>query len=98
MLDVYTDVTRLSATFGTHVEMLEMCELKALRDEVTDREIDEKLKEFHENFKVSLSCETAELMRAAQTSVALDKLVKSHQLTAMAYYYEDFKGMFMRIL
>lgn len=92
MLDVYTDVTRLSATFGTHVEMLEMCELKALRDEVTDREIDEKLKEFHENFKVSLSCETAELMRAAQTSVALDKLVKSHQLTAMAYYYEGFQG------
>ena len=92
MLDVYTDVTRLSATFGTHVEMLEMCELKALRDEVTDREIGEKLKEFHENFKVSLSCETAELMRAAQTSVALDKLVKSHQLTAMAYYYEGFQG------
>ena len=42
MLDVYTDVTRLSATFGTHIEMLEICELKALRDEVTDMEMNEK--------------------------------------------------------
>lgn len=68
-----------------------MCELKALRDEVIDRGIDEKLNEFHKNFKVSLSCETAELMKAAQTSVALDKLMKSHQLTAMIYYYERFQ-------
>ncbi|MGC9355325.1 MAG: hypothetical protein ACP5D9_15870, partial [Mariniphaga sp.] len=27
MLDVYTDLTKQSATFGTHIEMLEMCEL-----------------------------------------------------------------------
>ena len=92
MLDVYTDVTRLSATFGTHIEMLEMCELKALRDEVTDMEMNEKLKEFHEKFEVSSLCESIELTRAAKTSVALDKLVKSHRLTAMAYYYEGFQG------
>ena len=29
MLDVYTDLTRQSAVFGTHVELLEMCELHA---------------------------------------------------------------------
>lgn len=28
MLDVYTDLTRQSAVFGTHVELLEMCELQ----------------------------------------------------------------------
>ena len=32
MLDVYTDLTRLSGVFGTHFELLEMCELKTLRD------------------------------------------------------------------
>ena len=34
MLDIYTDLTKQSATFGTHIEILEMCELKALRDGV----------------------------------------------------------------
>ena len=32
MLDVGTDVTQISITFGTHAEMLEVDELSALRD------------------------------------------------------------------
>ena len=43
MLDVYTNVTLQSAVFGTHVELLEMCELKELRDAVTDEECNNKL-------------------------------------------------------
>ena len=39
MLDVYTDLTRQSSVFGTHVEIVEMCELKAYRDNVTDEDI-----------------------------------------------------------
>lgn len=92
MLDVYTDVTKQSAVFGNHVEILEMCELKALRDSVTQEEIDEKIAEFHQCFKVSDSCEAKEIVRAARTSVALDKLVGGHQLGSMAYYYEGFSG------
>lgn len=88
MLDVYTDITLQSATFGTHLEMLEMCELKSLRDSVTSEEINLKVKEFYEHFAVSDNCETEEILRAAQTSVALDKLIAKHQLGAMAYYYE----------
>ena len=38
------------------------------------------------------SCSSEELVRAARTSVALDKLVNVHQLGAMAYYYEGFCG------
>lgn len=92
MLDVYTDVARQSMVFGTHVELLEMCELKALRDGVTDREVEAKLAEFHDKFDVSATCEQDELVRAARTSVALDKLVEAHQLGSMAYYYEGFDG------
>ena len=35
MLDIYTDVTLQCATFGTHVEILEVDELSARRREVT---------------------------------------------------------------
>ena len=53
MLDVYTDLTRQSAVFGTHVELLEMCELHALREEVTDAEVAGKIAEFRAAFEVS---------------------------------------------
>ncbi len=88
MLDVYTDVTRQSAVFGTHVEMLEMCDVKRHRDRVTSEDLNRKLAEFERCFEVSGDCETAELHRAAATSVALDRLVEQYDLGSMAYYYE----------
>lgn len=92
MLDVYADITRHSAAFGTHMELLEMCELKTYRDEVSAVEVKTKIEEFHEAFDVSDECELSELKRAAKTSVALDKLVAKHDLGAMAYYYEGASG------
>lgn len=92
MLDVYTDLTKQSSVFGTHVELLEMCELQAYREDVGDVELKTKLNEFYDKFDVEESCETEELIRAARTSVALDKLVEAHQLGAMAYYYEGYEG------
>ena len=88
MLDVYTDVTRQSAAFGTHFEILEMCELKKNRDAVSDEQVKTKIAEFHTAFDVSAECETEEIERAAKTSVALDKLVNDHNLGSLAYYYE----------
>ena len=92
MLDVYTDMTKQSAVFGTHIELLEMCELKKYRDEVTDAEMQSKIQEFHEAFDVAPECETYEIERAARTSLALDKLVKNRNLGSMAYYYEGESG------
>lgn len=92
MLDVYTDITKQSAVFGTHIELLEMCELKRYRDEAKESEMAAKIEEFNSTFEVSPECEPAELERAARTSVALDKLIKNHNLGAMAYYYEGEPG------
>jgi L-arabinose isomerase len=92
MLDVYTDLAKQSAVFGTHIEMLEMCEVKKYRDEVSDAEVEEKIKEFHNTFEVVDACEQEEIVRAARTSVALDKLVEAHHLGSMAYYYEGESG------
>ncbi len=92
MLDVYTDVTKQSAVFGTHIEMLEMCELKKWRDEVTNAEVADKIDEFQATFDVIPECSPDEIDRAARTSVALDKLVEAHGLGSMAYYYEGESG------
>jgi len=92
MLDVYTDVTKQAAVFGTHFEILEMCELKKLRDEVTDEEVAAKIREFYTAFDVVSECDWLEIERAARTSIALDKLVKNRNLGSMAYYYEGESG------
>ena len=92
MLDVYTDLARQSAVFGTHIEMLEMCELKKWRDEATDTEVEHKIAEFHATFEVSEECPLDEINRAARTSIALDKMTEAHNLGSMAYYYEGEPG------
>ncbi len=92
MLDVYTDLTKQAAAFGTHIELLEMCELKKHREEASDAEIEEKVEEFHRTFEVVDACGEEEIIRAARTSVALDKLVEAHGLGSLAYYYEGESG------
>ncbi|MBI5705942.1 MAG: L-fucose/L-arabinose isomerase family protein [Armatimonadetes bacterium] len=92
MLDVYSDLTALSGTFGCHFELLEMCELKALRDLATEAHVLSKVEELRRTFEVSPDCSAMELERAAKTSCALDALVERHELRAMAYYYEGQPG------
>ncbi|MDQ3276750.1 MAG: L-fucose/L-arabinose isomerase family protein, partial [Bacteroidota bacterium] len=92
MLDVYADLTKHSITFGTHVEMVEMCEVKKYRDGVTAREVEQKLQEFQTAFDVANECPEEELIRAAKTSLALDLLVATRQLGSLAYYYEGEAG------
>lgn len=103
MLDVYSDITRLSAVFGLHMEILEMCELKKDHDQVTEDDIADKEREFRSVFEVSDDCSDTEIKRAAQTAVALDTLVADHTLNALAYYYEgepgnDYENMITSII
>jgi len=92
MIDVYSDLALQSSTFGTHVEIVEMCDLVTIRNNVTQGEIDKKVDEFNNSFVVDETCSEYELKRAAKTSVALDKLVDKHRLGSIAYYYEGSPG------
>ena len=92
MLDVYSDLTQQSAVFGNHFELLEMCELRQLRDQTTPERVQAKLRQFADHFVVDSQCTASELDRAARTSCALDALVEKHQLGSMAYYYESTPG------
>ena len=87
MLDIYSDTTLQCASFGGHMEIVEVDELAALRREVGARQIAERVAKFKKVFAVQADCPAAELARAARTSVALDRLVKEHDLGSLAYYY-----------
>jgi L-arabinose isomerase len=87
MLDVYSDLTLQCATFGGHVEIVEVDELAALCDQVSPSDIDRRTAHFRDAFDVQSDCPAAELERAARTSVALDRLVDRHRLGSLAYYY-----------
>ncbi|MCF3108483.1 arabinose isomerase [Niabella sp. CC-SYL272] len=88
MLDIYTDLTLQYAVFGGHIELLEVDELSALRKNVSEKEITERAGLFRELFDVQPDCQETELLRAARTSLALDKLVEKYELGSMAYYYK----------
>lgn len=87
MLDIATDTTLQCATFGGHLEILEVDELAALRRDVSAKQIEDRVAHFKEVFAVQADCSQEELERAARTSVALDQLVKEHDLGSMAYFY-----------
>ena len=88
MLDIYTDLTRHCATFGGHMEIVEVEELAALRREVSQSAIAERVAAFHEVFDIQQDCSSEEMERAARTSVALDRLVAEHDLGSLAYYHK----------
>ncbi len=87
MLDIYSDTTLQCATFGGHMEMVEVDELAALRREVSAEAIRDRVAEFRHLFDVQPDCALEELDRAARTSLALDRLVAEHDLGSLAYYY-----------
>ena len=94
---MHTDPTAFTATFGSHVKMLEMCELSKLSSEVTDGEINEKIAQIRDTFEI---CDPSidpltdhvneeDLEYSAIQAVALEKLVKNNKLTALAYFYKS---------
>ena len=88
MLDIYSDLTLQSAVFGTHIEMIEVDELSALRRTVDALDAQARLGEFSSAFDLQKDCPKSYLLEAARTSVALDRLVEAHRLGSLAYYYK----------
>ena len=88
MLDVATDITQVSISFGCLIELLEADELSALGSLVTEDQVAARIAAFREAFDVRSDCSPVELARAARTSVALDRMIEEHDLHALAYYYK----------
>ncbi len=88
MLDIATDLAQVSGRFDLYIEMLEVDELTALKNTVSEEETERKLAEFRAFFAVGDDCSQGELLRAARTAVALDQLVEKNHLDLMAYFYK----------
>jgi L-arabinose isomerase len=88
MLDIYTDLTLQIKYFGGHFEHIEVEELTAIKDKVTQDEANDRVAEFREKFDIQQDCLREELLRAARTSVAMDKLIEKYQLGSFAYYHK----------
>ncbi len=88
MLDIYSDFTQQIVFFGGHIEIIEVDELSALRKEVSESAISNRVFEFQKLFDIQADCSIFELERAAKTSLALDILVEKYDLGSLAYYYK----------
>jgi L-arabinose isomerase len=88
MLDVYTDLTQQYASFGGHIELLEVEELAGLSKDVGPAEARERMDLFREVFEIQPECSPQDLQQAAVTSIALDQMVTRYKLGSLAYYYK----------
>lgn len=92
MLDVSTDLTLLSTTFGSHVEVLEFDDLRYRVDHVTDSEAGERMELAREIFTVDSSVVDEDFLWGAKVSVGLDRLVEDFELDSLAYYHRGLDG------
>jgi len=92
MLDVATDLTRVSTTFGSHVEVLEPDDLRVRVDEVTAAQTAERKELAREIFTVDNSVNDEDFDWAAKVSVGLDRLVEDFRLDSLAYYHRGLAG------
>jgi L-arabinose isomerase len=92
MLDMYSDFTMAHAQLGTHIEVLEMCDLAKRVPAPGDLRVEEKLEETRHTFEMAESIREEDLIWAAQVAVGLDRLVEDFQLDGLTYYYRGLDG------
>jgi L-arabinose isomerase len=101
MLDMYSDFTMIQAQTGLHVEVLEMCDLNRLLQDVTPQEVKNKLQQVEEMFQISGDSSTdpiakkpteEQLAWSCKVAAAQEKLIREYDLDALSYYYHGAPG------
>lgn len=96
MYDMHADPTAISAAFGIHVPLIEISDLVEMYQYITEEEVRAKIDLIRAEFDmpdpvsdpVTRKLTDEDLLQAARSAVALDKLVEKFHLDGMAYYYE----------
>lgn len=92
MLDVSTDLATVSTTFGSHVEVLELDDLRVRVDEVTDAQTTDRMDLARRLFTLDESVNQEDFAWGARVSVGLDRLVDDFDLDSLAYYHRGLAG------
>jgi L-arabinose isomerase len=101
MLDMYSDFTMITGQTGLHVEVLEMCDLARLVEQVSDQEKQQKLEEVKKMFTLSEDSPADPLAKkprpeqldwACTVACAQEKLVREFDLDGLTYYYRGAPG------
>ena len=101
MLDMYSDFTMFQGQTGAKLQVLEMCDLNRVFEEVTEEEIAAKREEIADFFRISETDAADPLAQkpteeqlnwSAKVAVAQEKMVKEFDLDALTYYYHGAPG------
>ena len=106
MYDMHADPTAISAAFGVHVPLLEIDDVVKVYNEITEEEIQAKIKVIDDEFDmpdpksdpITTKLTDADKLQAAKSAVALDRLVDKYNLTGLAYYYEGLDNTIQRTI
>ncbi len=104
MYDMHSDPTAISRVFNLHVPLLEIDDLAAVYEDVTNEEITRYeeliLQEFElpdpKSDPITRKLTDADLQQGARTAAALERFVDKYDLTGLAYYYEGRDGSIQR--
>lgn len=101
MLDMYSDFTQHTGQLGAHIEVLEMDDLEARVNQVTEAEVRAKHEEVERIFEISEDSPADALAKkpkpeemewACRVAVGLDKLANGFDLHGLAYYHRGVDG------
>ena len=92
MLDVSTDMTLVPRHFGSHMEVLEIDDLRVRVEEVTAAQVEERKSLAREIFVLDDSVDDEDFEWGAKVSVAMDRLVQDFQLDSLTYYHRGLNG------
>lgn len=101
MLDMYSDFTQHTAQLGTHIEVLELCDLNKRIPAPGEAGVAAKRAEAESIFIISEDSPSDPLAKkptdeemawACRVAVGLDRLVVDFDLQGLAYYYRGLEG------
>ena len=92
MLDISTDPTLVSAQLGSHIEVLEMDDLRVRVESVTPSQVTDVLDRTRKAFDLDDSVDPEDLEWAARVAAGLESMTTDFRLDALAYYYRGLGG------
>ena len=106
MYDMHADPTAVANAFNVHVPLIEIEDLISLYENIKEEEVEDKVKIIQKEFDmpepvsdpVTKKLTEEDLLQAAKSAVALDKLIEKYNLTGLAYYYEGRINTVQRLL